>query len=490
MDKFTRTLEASTAKRALIVGLFAAAAAIFYIVSSNSITGQGYPLDDAWIHQTYARNLAKFGEWAFIPGQVSGGSTSPLWTAILAIGHGLGIPALWTCMTGIVLLAGSSIFAMEMLFRSRCSIITSLLFGIFIATEWHVTWASVSGMETILFIFLLMVFFYSLQPKKLLWIAGLIAGISIWVRPDSLTLIGPFLWVFFFSKEKNWKTFSLGLISFFLLTVGYLVFNNAITGTVWPNTFYAKQAEYAVLHDTPLGLRFLQLAVIPWIGASVLLLPGLFVAAYEIIKLRKFAYLAPILWAAGYILLFAVRLPAAYQHGRYIMPAMPVLFLVCTWGLQKLLFNWDNRSAWKRILRKSWLLSLGITQVFFIFLGAQAYTKDVAVINTEMVQTAKWIQENTNEDAVIAAHDIGALGYFSDRSIIDLAGLISPEVIPFIRDEERLAEYISDRKADYLVIFPSWYPSLAASATPVYYSNGDYSPGMGGENMFVYKLQP
>lgn len=490
MDTFIFKLKTSLVKRALIVGAVAVAASLIFIFSSINLEGQGYPLDDAWIHQTYARNLAEFGDWAFIPGQVSGGSTSPLWTAILAAGHGMGIPALWTYIIGIALLAGSAIFAMEILLQSKCSITASVLFGLFVATEWHLAWASGSGMETILFIFLLIIFFFSLQQEKLLWMAGLIAGISVWVRPDSLTLIGPFLWVFMFSREKNWKSVSLGLVSFFLLIGGYLVFNNAITGTIWPNTFYAKQAEYAALRETPLGLRFMQLVVMPWIGASVLLLPGLFVTAYEIIKLRKFAYLAPILWAAGYIMLFAVRLPATYQHGRYIMPAMPVLFMVSTWGVQELLALLDTTSYWRRILRKSWLLSLGITQVFFLILGAQSYAKDVAVINTEMVRTAKWIEENSSDEALIAAHDIGALGYFSDRSIIDLAGLISPEVIPFIRDEERLAEYISDRKADYLVIFPSWYPSLADSATPVYHSNGDYSPGLGGENMFVYKWHP
>jgi len=50
---------------------------IFLILSSR-VNGPGFPLDDAWIHQTYARNLVEFGQWAFIPGKLSAGSTAPV----------------------------------------------------------------------------------------------------------------------------------------------------------------------------------------------------------------------------------------------------------------------------------------------------------------------------------------------------------------------------------------------------------------------------
>ena len=81
---------------------------------------------------------------------------------------------------------------------------------------------------------------------------------------------------------------------------------------------------------------------------------------------------------------------------------------------------------------------------------------DVAIIETEMVNTAKWISENTTEDAKIAAHDIGALGFFGNRAIIDLAGLISPEVIPFMDDEHQLAEFLIFENPDYLIRITSY----------------------------------
>ena len=119
-------------------------------------------------------------------------------------------------------------------------------------------------------------------------------------------------------------------------------------------------------------------------------------------------------------------------------------------------------------------------------MGAQAYARDVAVINTEMVSTARWISENSAPEELIAAHDIGALGYFAQRPLLDLAGLISPDVIPFIRDEAALANYLDQKEPVYLVTFPGWYPQLTEGRTPVFSTEGKFSPTLGGENMAVY----
>ncbi|MCK5703022.1 MAG: hypothetical protein KAI29_17790, partial [Cyclobacteriaceae bacterium] len=126
--------------------------------------------------------------------------------------------------------------------------------------------------------------------------------------------------------------------------------------------------------------------------------------------------------------------------------------------------------------------------VFWAY-GGRAYALDVGVINSEMVQTAYWIKDNTPDDAIIGAHDIGALGYFANRQIIDLAGLISPAVIPFIRDESKLSDYLSLKNTDYLVIFPSWYPVLSENLIIIYQSDGEIPQLFGMDNMTVYSLK-
>lgn len=123
-------------------------------------------------------------------------------------------------------------------------------------------------------------------------------------------------------------------------------------------------------------------------------------------------------------------------------------------------------------------------------MGARAYAQDVAIINGEMVAVARWIEVHTPAHARIAAHDIGTIGYFAGRPRIDLAGLITPEVIPFIRDAERLREFIQAQGADYLVTFPSWYPQMTAppELEMVFQTDTAVTRQMGSENMAVYAI--
>ena len=122
----------------------------------------------------------------------------------------------------------------------------------------------------------------------------------------------------------------------------------------------------------------------------------------------------------------------------------------------------------------------------FIVLGARSYAQDVAIIESEMVVAAKWVAQNTPPDAIIAAHDIGALGYFDNHKLIDLAGLISPEVIPFIRDEPRIAVFLDEQGANYMVAFPEFYPILSSGLTEVFSTNSLVTQSQGKKNMIVY----
>jgi hypothetical protein len=74
---------------------------------------------------------------------------------------------------------------------------------------------------------------------------------------------------------------------------------------------------------------------------------------------------------------------------------------------------------------------------------------------------------------------------------LDLAGLISPEVIELLADEQAIGQYVLNSDADYLVTAPGWPYSDVAAADRVslsYDTNYLWTREQGMNNMTVYKL--
>jgi hypothetical protein len=483
--------------------------ALFALVSLISVGGYlaaswaggflGFPLDDAWIHQTYARHLGTAGQFAFVPGQPSAGSTAPLWSGLLALGHALRLePRAWAYALGWASLLLNAWLAYRLVLRhwperGRAAVMA----GLFVALEWHVVWASVSGMETALFMALALAAF-ALPDDRPAWLGGLV-GVSVLVRPDGLTLL-PFalarLWL---NRPRDWQALARCALGFGAVFGPYLAFNCWLSGALWPNTFYAKQAEYALLQKLPLWERLLArcgpggcepgVGPQPFIGAQMLLIPGLAAFAWTRWRARSWEALLPLSWVIGFIGLYALRLPVTYQHGRYVMAVIPALAALGLGGLSEVL-RWHSPRFWLRVVSRAAAMSVAALALGFWLIGATAYQRDVQIIETEMVAAARWINANTPAEAVIAAHDIGALGYFGGREILDLAGLISPEVIPFIRDEARIRDWLLQSRATYFMTLEGWYPDLERGLRVIYRSTAPYSPRQGGANMVVYGWPP
>lgn len=55
----------------------------------------------------------------------------------------------------------------------------------------------------------------------------------------------------------------------------------------------------------------------------------------------------------------------------------------------------------------------------------------------------------------LATHDIGAVAYLGNFPVIDLVGLVNPDVIDYHKGR-RVREYLEEVRPNYLLIFPDW----------------------------------
>ena len=507
--------------------LLAAFAVLFYVLVSALQNGAfGFPLDDAWIHQVYARNLGTRFEFSFFAGQPSAGSTSPLWAILLSIGYAAGIDfRVWTILLGVGLLGVSAWEAGRVARGLGANARMEKWFApVFLLFEWHMVWASASGMEILLFVFLaLLLVELSLTPQPSLpkgeaekssplplgeglgvrgLAMGIVAGLLTLTRPEGVVLaalvgLGLLLRArgsLSSPSSRSSRHFPISLISiislyalaFLIPLIPYLLFNLQTSGTLLPNTFYAKAAEYAELTtQSNFFARWLSMYRQPLIGAQLLLVPGLVFGVWKLAREREWVLLLPAAWILLLPALYAWRLPVTYQFGRYVMPIIP---FIVVYGVVGTAMLYQRISA--RVIRRAWAMAIAVVLAAFYVLGANYYAQSVAVIHCEMVAVANWTAANLPVGK-LAAHDIGAQAYFDPRPLLDMAGLVSPEVIPFIRDEDKLIAWMQARGAQYAIFFPTWYPKISRGARvrEIFSTGCATTRTLGEENLRVYQVK-
>ena len=105
-----------------------------------------------------------------------------------------------------------------------------------------------------------------------------------------------------------------------------------------------------------------------------------------------------------------------------------------------------------------------------------------------------WIEKNTPEDAQVAAVEIGYIGYYSNRRIVDPHGLLHRESLPFIKEEAWWWWY--ERFAPEVIVSKAWSPWYGEPQEDVWPEaewndfNARYEEGVRSGRMIVYLRRP
>jgi len=538
-----------------------------YILRSISLTEPGFPLDDSWIHQVFARNIATGHGFSFNPGQPIPGATAPLWTLILAStcrpfgpvagGIATGIAFLWLAFVGLYKL---TVFLAQNRFKALLTVILSILC-------WPVVWGGLSGMEVGLYSCLTFWgLYFNLSSKAIsdnrAYLSYFLFTMAFLARPETAVFLGAAvlrdLYEWLADGHKSFSPWLWRAMIIILPLIPYFAFNYHITGNLFPLTFTAKvqhkdlfssianvDIKRIVKSLTFYPLYYIQdffrkiLAVNPVvIFASI---PG-FLAIFSGLGRDKSKMIMFALAVLLYVPLMGTFVPlytATFQNYRMSANIIPLLMLTGVIGL------WRDRQSQSERLRRIILISavgsvttgLLIGPLFYLFghkiasllmsnpsgYGSQAfleqasffkdfgygiaitggivfagalllhervsrlqgknswriaaaatavtaglltfipkaglYANNVRNVNECDVEAGRYLRKAVLPGKVVAASDIGAIGYYSELEVVDLKGLISPEITPEMILNDSLAfEYMNRHKrVDYLAIAPNWF---------------------------------
>jgi len=571
-------------KRIIATWLIAAAALVpvsaLFIAREVAVAGgPGFPLDDAWIHLTFADNFARGFGFCFNPGEPVAGSTGPLWTAMLGMHIAVfGASPLLVKLLGLALLLCSAILAARVARQLGADPVTAAAAAVLVGVTPRLQWAALSGMELAPAILLSLAGFSCYVSWRnggrtaLCLAAGALFGLAGWARPEALVLAGgPGIDLVWRGVKRRGGDGAKMLSPLLLLCAGFAVtagglflFNYQLTGgrSVLPSTFTAKTLGLSVFDRlaggaSPLDALWpafqtfwpvIKYILVPDNLLLALLLPFLFLGGRgdDGSKTRP-------LWAALIMVPFLRALltgePANFQqYGRYLAVISPLFIILGVLAVQRAfppreqgggggeppaapvgpmlitvfgaggafgLFYLLKRSIfgmghqWPQAGSQWYLPFLDQAQprhvVAFLLLGLAAvplirffraragrgpsamallvlvlallvslvenwqvateYAWNVRNIEKTQVRIGRWLADETPPDAVVATNDIGAIGFFGDRRVIDMVGLVSPDVLERLRRtrdrEAALLAFFREDRPDYLVIFDDWYPGIA-----------------------------
>ena len=441
---------------------------IYFWQTMLRITGgaPGAPLDDAWIHFQFARNLSQGHGFSYVPGVPTAGSTAPLWTLLLAP---IGLFTEEFLLPGLFLSATLFLVTVWLTYRLTLELTgqwgVALLAALGVAATGRLLWAGLSAMEVTLFTTLSLAAVWVYQRRGLDGVTAVLFALASQSRPEGHVLFALAVVDSVFRQPTtghqppatSHRSILLALAVYTLIQLPYTLFSLSLTGKPLPNTFYAKSgppvpdaALYSLRTLREIGHyhwqdNFLALLLLP-VGLASLWRRGRLVVG----------------WLVGLALITPLIVPLLWHHGRYTMPLIPFQMIAAAAGLGWLLAR----------LRRAPRLLWAIVGVAFLLAGLwrAPYWAGMLGYNAREIQEidvamGQWLAANAPSDEVVAIDDIGAITFFSPRPIVDLHGLVSPEMWPILDDPEptsALIHFLASQDARLLAIFPDWHPLLVA----------------------------
>jgi hypothetical protein len=401
---------------------------IFGFIYSN------FTQDDAYITYRYARNLAGGIGFVYNPGEWVLGTTTPLFTLLLAA------IAFLTKLDVTVISKIICIFSLWIGsgFLYELGKNQSKVFGLTVSLLYLTCpfLPQFMGMESYFLLFLFIFTAWIYEHKKY-FVSSIVCGMLILVRYEMVILV-ILLCIFDFARKRRFPFWILpGLIPVLI----WVIFTFIAFGSPIPLSASAK----LIASNTPFTLGFAGYiySFIGRLSLWLIVIAFFFIGLFSIFSARKFhGNYSLIATYAGVYFIVASLIAGSFPW--YYAPLIPLIAIFSATGTVFLsriphLINLNDNPMAKqktsRFLQICFATILISIQCAFWYKDAIAYRNQPFDHRFKAYsQVSEWLNSHTKQGQSIAALEIGYIGYQTNMKIIDLYGLITPEILPWVAE--------------------------------------------------------
>ena len=414
--------------------------------------------DDPYITYRYASNLLAGHGFVYNVGERILSTTAPLYALLLAA---LGLvwpdlPLLSNVLSAVAVVLGATFLFLWS--RKRGQPAVGLLAALVLSL--CPSLLTTFGAETCTYVMLILAGLYAYDRCK--WNAAALAlALAAMVRPDGL-IAAAALALYHLVRRQPVPWRPMGLYTALVgawYTGLWLYFGSPV-----PVTLLAKQQQGIMTQSTGFAAGFVKVLQ-RQLQLPLYWLHGPLALAGLVQVLRNARYWLPLLlWTALYFLAYTLLGVSSYVW--YYAPLAPAFAVLVTEGAVWLLRSLARARA-PQALRIG-LAGLLLVAVLIPLLGGAIGAGWWSDPRLEVYQEiGQWLESHTPQGASVGALEVGIIGYYARRTVVDFAGLIQPNVArqmtPTSTYNDTAAWTIQTYRPDYVLLHQPAFAGLSES---------------------------
>ncbi len=413
--------------------------------------------DDAFITFRIAKQIAAGNGFVYNIGERIYGTTTPLLTILLALSIKFfsGNIISGARILDVLASSGTLFFTWRTLRFLQRTAAEQLFPLAAILLSSKLLYMNIAGMETPIVICLMAASWFACAQEKMKW-SGFLCGLLLWTRAD--LIFWPLILVIMSATPKLKDAIHIALFTG-ITYLPWVIFAILYFGSPIPQTVTAKWVAYSQFNHSPFTAHLS--TILNYLSPFEITGSMRFLGPLMILSVIAWAiWRGQIVREKMFVLLFAfiiveitrLTLTRATFFNRYFIPVLWATLVLFGVSLGML---WDTLRTTRMAsytFNASLVLALLVTIGLGVSLAGYVKVKQTYRFENSLKEIGIWLRDNSEPQSTVLLEPLGYVGYYSERTMIDEVGLVTPAVVKLKLQHIGADQYPSIFHPTYIIL--------------------------------------